>query len=312
MLEAVPGWLWIVFTLWAASCQTARNAMQRGLTSQLGTVGATHVRFLFGFPFALLFLSLVWLAVDWPVLEFSLGFFGWLAFGALTQVFATGWMLSAMQMRSFVVTTAAIKTEPIQVAVFGAVFLGERIGLLGVSAVIIATAGVVLMSWPAVTTNAPMSWRERWWPLMVGIGAGGLFALSSVGFRGAILNLGDAPFYVRASTVLACGLALQSVLLSAWLLWRDRETFAAILQAWRPSLLAGFMGAAASQGWFLAFSVETVSRVRTLALVEVLLAQIVSRRIFSQKTSAAEAFGISLIVAGVVLLLNSGSITNTD
>ena len=50
--------LWAVFTLIAAAAQTARNAMQRELTATLGTVGATHVRFLFGFPFALLFL--VW------------------------------------------------------------------------------------------------------------------------------------------------------------------------------------------------------------------------------------------------------------
>ncbi|MFK7967052.1 MAG: EamA family transporter [Burkholderiaceae bacterium] len=308
MLEGVPSWLWILFTLWAAGCQTARNAMQRGLTSQLGTVGATHVRFLFGLPFALIFLSVVWLAVDWPVLNFNGAFFAWLLFGALAQIIATAWMLSAMQMRSFVVATAAIKTEPIQVAVFGAAFLGERIGLLGISAVIIATAGVVLMSWPSAVTGAagqPSTWRDRWWPLLVGIGAGGVFALSAVGFRGAILSLGDAPFYVRASTVLACGLALQSVLLSAWLLWRDRAAFSAILKAWRPSLLAGLLGAAASLGWFLAFSVETVSRVRTLALVEVLLAQVVSRKIFSQRTSPAEALGISLIVAGVVLLLNS-------
>ena len=47
------GWLWAVFTLIAAAAQTVRNAAQRELTGTLGTVGATHVRFLFGFPFAL-------------------------------------------------------------------------------------------------------------------------------------------------------------------------------------------------------------------------------------------------------------------
>ena len=56
------GWLWIVFTLLAAAGQTARNAMQRELTAALGTVGATHVRFLFGFPFALIFLAGVLIA----------------------------------------------------------------------------------------------------------------------------------------------------------------------------------------------------------------------------------------------------------
>ena len=54
MIEAA--WLWAVFTLIAAAAQTVRNATQRELTATLGTVGATHVRFLFGFPFALIFL----------------------------------------------------------------------------------------------------------------------------------------------------------------------------------------------------------------------------------------------------------------
>ncbi|MGH1357830.1 MAG: EamA family transporter [Burkholderiaceae bacterium] len=308
MLESAPPWLWIVFTLLAATGQTARNAMQRGLTSTLGTIGATHVRFLFGLPFALLFLGVMALSVEWPYLNFGVPFLAWLVFGAGCQIFATGWMLSAMQMRSFVVATAAIKTEPVQVAVFGAVFLGERIGLLGLVAVIVATAGVVMMSWPAQPVsgnNANPSRADRWWPLLIGVAAGGLFALSAVGFRGAILALGEGEFYVRATTTLACGLALQSVLLTGWLLWRDAASLVAILRAWRPSLVAGFMGAAASQFWFLAFAVDTVSRVRTLALVEVLMAQVISRKLFSQHTSKAEAFGISLIVAGVVLLLNS-------
>ena len=49
-------WLWVVFTIIAAAAQTVRNAAQRELTGTLGTVGATHVRFLFGCPFAILIL----------------------------------------------------------------------------------------------------------------------------------------------------------------------------------------------------------------------------------------------------------------
>ena len=54
--------LWALFTVIAAAAQTVRNAAQRELTATLGTVGATHVRFLFGAPFALLFLTGVLLA----------------------------------------------------------------------------------------------------------------------------------------------------------------------------------------------------------------------------------------------------------
>ena len=41
--------------------------MQRELTATLGTVGATHVRFLFGFPFALVFLAGVLMATGLPL-----------------------------------------------------------------------------------------------------------------------------------------------------------------------------------------------------------------------------------------------------
>ena len=57
-----PEWLWVAFTLLAATAQTFRNATQKSLTDQLGTFGATHVSFLFGLPFGVLALVLVLLA----------------------------------------------------------------------------------------------------------------------------------------------------------------------------------------------------------------------------------------------------------
>jgi len=82
-------WLWAVFTVLAAAGQTARNAMQRELTATLGTVGATHVRFLFGFPFALIFLLGVVLATGTPLPRPSLNYVPWLLCGALFQIGAT-------------------------------------------------------------------------------------------------------------------------------------------------------------------------------------------------------------------------------
>jgi uncharacterized membrane protein len=84
----------------------------------------------------------------------------------------------------------------------------------------------------------------------------------------------------------------------------DRPTLVAIFRAWKPSLFAGFMGAFASQMWYLAFALETAAKVRTLALVEILFAQLVSRNLFKQSLASREAFGIGLIIVGVVLLLN--------
>ena len=42
---------------------------------------------------------------------------------------------------------------------------------------------------------------------------------------------------------------------------------------------------------------------RTLALIEMIFAQVVTRRIFQQRTSAREIAGMAIMIAGVVLLL---------
>src|SRR5512143_2115495 len=110
--------LWAVFTIIAAAAQTARNAMQRELTVTLGTVGATHVRFLFGFPFALIFLAGVCIVTASGLPTPSLEYWPWIAIGIVGQIVATALMLAAMSDSSFVVTTAYIKTEPVQTAVF--------------------------------------------------------------------------------------------------------------------------------------------------------------------------------------------------
>ena len=136
--------LWIPFTIIAALGQVARNAMQRSLTGPLGTWGATNIRFLFGFPFSIIFFAVVVAVTGDPMPWPTAAFWPWLLLGALSQIVATGLMLLAMNDRSFVVTTAYLKTEAIQTAIFGFIFLGDHLTLLKVVAIIIATIGVVI------------------------------------------------------------------------------------------------------------------------------------------------------------------------
>jgi drug/metabolite transporter (DMT)-like permease len=293
-------WLWAVFTVLAAGGQVLRNAQQKELTSTLGTVGATHVRFLFGLPFGLLFLLLVLLATGQDLPPLNASMVAWSAAAALAQISATALLLAAMRERSFVVTTAYAKTEPVQVAIFGLAFLGDRLSPGLALAIGIATAGVLIMSWPRSKTQEARDWR----PALLGIASGAMFAIAAIGFRGGIRALNAPNFVLAATTTLALGLIIQTALLSIYLALFDRAKLMAIFRAWRPSLLAGFTGAFASQMWFLAFALESAAKVRTLALVEVLFAQLLSRNLFKQRLASREALGIFLIVAGVVLLLN--------
>ena len=199
--------------------------------------------------------------------------------------------------RSFVVTIAYIKTEPVQVALFGLLFLGDAVTPLMAAAIVIATAGVIVMSLKGGVSGG------GWGPTALGLSAGACFALSAIGYRGAILNLHDPSYVMAATFTMATGLVVQSVLLTFYLAVRDRAVLVAIAVAWRPSVFAGFMGAFASQFWFLAFALATAASVRTLALVEVLFAQAISHFIFRQPVSAREGVGIVVIVIGVVLLI---------
>jgi drug/metabolite transporter (DMT)-like permease len=290
--------LWVVFTLLAAAGQAARNAMQRELTATLGTVGATHVRFLFGFPFALIFLALVLAVTGSAPPRPGLSFVPWILLGTLAQICSTATMLAAMNDRSFVVTIAYTKTEVIQAAVFGLIFLGDPLTVPILVAILIATAGVWLMSF-----KGDMRVQGGLRPTLLGLLSGAMLALSVTGYRGAILSLGRPDFVLAATFTLAVGLVLQSVLLTGYLALRDRAVLVEIARAWRPSLFAGFMGATASEFWFLAFALTSAANVRTLGLAEVLFAQGISYFIFKQATTGREALGMSLIVAGVALLL---------
>jgi drug/metabolite transporter (DMT)-like permease len=290
--------LWAVFTLIAAAAQTARNAMQRELTAALGTVGATHVRFLFGFPFAILFLVGVVTITGARLPTPPQVFWPWVLAGAFTQIAATATMLSVMGQRSFVVAYAYIKTEPVHVALFGLIFLGDRITPLGAIAILMATAGVIVISLKAGTGK-----ENNLRSTVIGLFSGALFGLSAIGYRGAILSLQRPDFVVAATFTVTVGLIIQAAVLSLYLVLRDPKVLHAIARAWRPSLFAGFMGAFASEFWFLAFAITTAANVRTLALVEVLFAQGVTRFIFKQPTTPREVTGIVLVVIGVALIV---------
>ena len=299
----IEPWLWAIFTVIAAGSQTLRNAMQKELTATIGTVGATQVRFLFGLPFAVLSLLSILVVTGHHLPRIDAGVVLWSLLGALTQIAATALMLAAMKARSFVVTTALIKIEPVWVALFGLVFLGDHLSWALAAAILIATTGVMILSWPK---EALSGGGRSGMPVLLGIVSGMTFGVSAVGYRGGILGvraLGEDHFVVAATSILVLGLMMQVALLAAYLVLFDRKTLAAIFRAWRPSVIAGFMGALASQFWFLAFAVESAARVRTLALVEIFFAQLVSRSLFKQGLTWREGLGIALILAGVVWLL---------
>ncbi len=292
--------LWAGAALIGALAQTGRNATQAGLTRALGTIGATQVRFLFGLPFAILFLLGVAFATAEPVPSLTAATLGWTSLGGLAQIAGTALMLQVMKSAAFGVTTAWLKIEPVMVALIGALALGDPLTLPVLLAIGIAVLGVVIMTLKPGQGRAMFTDAR---PAGLGLLAGLFFGLAAIGFRGGILSLESGGFLIRATVTLVLALAVQTSVLMVWMLARDRAALAGSFRVWRASLGAGFLGAFASEFWFIGFSLTSAANVRTFALIEVIFAQIVARYWFAQKTSARQLAGMGVIVLGVGVLL---------
>ena len=290
--------LWAVFTVGASAAQTARNVMQRELTGALGALGAAQVRFLFGLPFAILFCLGLRVATGVPTPAIGPTAAGFIALGALAQIGGTALMLAAMRERSFVVVVAFTKTEAAQVALYALLFLGETPTAKLIAAIVLATVGVFLMAGAGEEAA-----RTGWRPVAMGLASATFFAFAAVGFRGAVTRMETPSIAMAATTTLVAGLAVQTAVLLVWLAAFDRAGLKAILKLWRASIVAGFMGALASQLWFVAFALADAARVRTLALIEVLFAQAASLKLFRERPAPREWLGMALIVVAAAILV---------
>jgi drug/metabolite transporter (DMT)-like permease len=301
MAITLPAWAWVPIVLWAALAQTARNAAQRSLVAHAGTLGATLSRFLYGIPFAALFVAVLHAlpVTGGAVPAFHGSYFAWLLLGAIGQLAATAAMLVAMKQRNFVVGTAFSKTDALQVALFASVFLHELPGWVTVFAIALATAGVILLSLPKKGVDSG-GWISgaAWYGLASGAG----FAFSAVGYRGAALELqGSSPWLIGAWGVLWAQI-VQTALLGSWLLWKSPESIAAIWREQKVALVAGAAGALASLGWFTAFALTSAANVRALGMVEVVFSYLVSRRLMKERLAKAEQVGLLLVGVGLLVL----------
>lgn len=296
--------IWIPITLAAAAFQTARNALQRSLTGPLSQLGATYTRFLFGFPFALLYAALVFAFADAPLRFPGFAFFGWAALGGVAQIFGTAFLLRLFTLRNFSTGIAFSKSEILQVALFGLLVLGDGVSPLGAVAIGVATFGLLLLS----RETGGLAWRGLIADLkgraaVLGLGTGGAFAIAAVAFRAASLSFGHPSFVASASATLVASTLIQSVLMTVYLRAREPGQIGAVLRIWRRSLLPGFTGAAASACWFTAMTIEIAAYVRMLGLVEVLFGYGVAILGFRERPSSRENLGTAILVLAIAALL---------
>jgi drug/metabolite transporter (DMT)-like permease len=299
--------LWIPITIAAAFLQNLRSAAQKHLKAVMGTTGATFVRFGFGVPFALAFVAGLHLLAGYEVPAPNGAFFLWVVVGGIGQIAATFLLIHLFSFRNFAVGTAYSRTEPAQAAIFALIFLGERVTAGAVAAIAISVFGVMLIS----VAHMQLSWRNLVASVLarnalIGLASGTFFGISAVSYRAASLALEGPNFMMQAAVTLAFVIVFQTVIMAAWMLWKDRPEIGRIARAWKPALFTGFVGATASFGWFMAMTLQQAAIVKALAQIEMIFTFAASVLFFNERINRMEIAGCVLIVAGIVVLVLVG------
>lgn len=294
--------LWIPITIAAAFLQNLRSLLQKRLTGRLSTGGATFSRFVFASPLALAYALVVSSLTGWLPGVPSLTFVAFLLSGAVAQIGATYLLLASFAHGPFAIGTAYSKTEALQAAVFAAIVLGELLSLWGVVAVLVGMAGVALMAFKRREDGLrALNLTDK--AVLFGVAAGAGFAIASVSYRGASLSLGDSSAFVRAGWTLAAATFVQTLVMGAWLRWREPGQITKTLGLWRESGLVALAGVAGSIGWFTALTLQTAALVKALAQVELIFSTLTSWLYFKEPVSAREVAGITLIGLSIVLIV---------
>lgn len=299
MIEA-----WIPVTISAALFQTWRTAMQQRLKSLMGTEAAAFVRFLYGAPVAIALLVLL-LARPGETLPTATPHFLALAgAGGLFQILATNLLIMAFGYRNFAVGTAYSKTEAPQAAILAYFLLAEVLSLLGWVGIGIALAGVMLLSLAGSRMTVRDLARNSFQPAaLCGIAAGFLFALTSICFRAAAIDLDAGDVLTRAIFTLAVTNTLQTVMAGGMLAWRRPDEFAKAFTTWRVSSRVGLLSVLGSACWFTAFTLSPVAPVRALGQVELLFTLAFSRFYLGERPKRSDIAGTVLIVLGVLVVI---------
>jgi drug/metabolite transporter (DMT)-like permease len=290
--------MWIPITLAAATFQVLRTSRQHRLRSVLSVNGAGFVRYAYGFPLAVIASIVTFVIVGDALPAIPWRFWPIVAGAGAAQILGTLALLRAFDLRDFAIGTVYAKTEVIQVAVVAAIALGEPLEPLGWVAALVCMAGVAWLAAPNRLRD--ILGRAGDPAALMGIVAGGCFALAAVGIRGASTSLEGGTTWDHALLTLTVMLGIQTMLNAGWLMARDRRELVRVGSAWRAALPVGILSLCGSAGWAVAVTLTNAAKVRTLGQVELVIAFAISAWVLHERHTRAEYAASALVLVGVV------------
>ena len=294
---------WIFLSIAAAGFQTLRFMLQKLLAmGSLSAGGATYARFFYSVPFV----SMLAVAYLWQsgagLPRLSGWFWAYALAGGLFQILATWAVVALFARRAFAVGITFKKTEVMQAALLGFVVLGDRISMAGFGAILLGLIGVIALSAPPGSTAKGL--KQYINPASgLGLLSGAFFAISAVGYRGAVLEVALDDPLARALTTLALVTLSQTIAMTLWLRLREPGQIAKVAAVWRKAVWLGLAGMAGSICWFTAFALQNAAYVFAVGQIEVIFSIAVSFLFFGERLSRREGLGIAFLTGSIVALV---------
>jgi drug/metabolite transporter (DMT)-like permease len=296
--------LWIPVTVSAALFQCWRTAMQQKLRHLLSVNGAGFVRFLYGAPTALVLFIGSLIGTGLPVPRPNAAFLVHCTAGGLLQILATNLLILSFGYRNFAVGTAYSKTETAQSAIVALIVLHEVLKPVSWLGICIGLAGVMTLSLAGRGLRPMDLARATVQPAaLAGLGAGFLFAFTTVFIKLANQALTGPSLFVRALFVLVVTNTLQTLMQGAYLAWHEPRELLKAFTTWRSSSWVGTLSALGSACWFTAFAIAPVALVRSVGQVEIVFTLMFSRFYLKETLKSGDVAGLVLVVCGVLLIV---------
>ena len=294
--------LWVLLAITAAAVQTLRFALQKVLAgAALSPSAATWARFLWSAPIVIVVIGVYARTTASSVPPISESFWPFALIGGASQVLATICTVALFQRRAFAVGITFKKTEVMLTALVGFAILGDAVAPLGAAFIALGFVGVLLLSEP------PEGGSILNLSAAIGLLSGIFFALSAVGYRGAVLAIESDDTFLVAGLTLAFVTTAQTLGLGLWLALREPGQITATLKGWRQTSLVGLFSLVGSWCWFAAFSLQNAAYVFAVGQIELIFSLIIGVLIFKEKTSPRELLGMVVLTASIIAVAILGS-----
>ncbi|RAP31815.1 hypothetical protein DID76_02285 [Candidatus Marinamargulisbacteria bacterium SCGC AG-414-C22] len=291
--------LWILIAIFSSLFQCCRNSFQKALTPYFSDITVTWVRYFYGCPFVLLY-YFEYSPAPFDLTWISETFLLFCLVGASCQVAASFYLIRCFSYQNFAVSITYAKLETICAAIIAALVFQDHVTVWGGMAIMVSVIGVLLASQSSqnYTMNVKVILNKA--DVRCGLACAFLYALSAVFFRQANLLIPSLDPIVRGINTVATISVIDTILFTIILMfWKPQELIQTVKHH-KLSVLTGLFSVAASVLWIIALGITNAAYVIAVAQIDIIIAVVISKKIFKEKIKNTQLVGIALVICAVV------------